>query len=171
MTASREATEVLPDSSHGVRLKDCPSIDIQRVCPLRACCRPRLARCPADWTDGHSGLRLCYHRDFIASRRSRNANPGLVPPVPFLTTSAACSTHAVQVCCTLQPIMGFAWLQAAHRSWLHTILSVRALLAVYTSVLDSAQHPTQSVRRPWSEDPGPKTTVCRVGVPPRCMIR
>ena len=48
----------MSDSSHGVRLKDCPSIDIQRVCPLRAHCLPRQAGCPADWTCARSGLRL-----------------------------------------------------------------------------------------------------------------
>jgi hypothetical protein len=32
--------------------------------------------------------------------------------LPFLTTSTACSTHTLQVCCTLLPTMGFAWLQA-----------------------------------------------------------
>jgi len=37
---------------------------------------------------------------------------GHVPPSPFLTTSTAFSTHTLQVCCTLLPTMGFAWLQA-----------------------------------------------------------
>ena len=54
-----------------------------------------------------------------ASRRAIGPGmplPVLVPPLPFLTTSAACSAHVVQVCCTLLPTMGFAWLQACVRS-------------------------------------------------------
>jgi hypothetical protein len=39
-------------------------------------------------------------------------SPDPVPPLPFLTTTAACSTCAVQVCCTLQPTMRFAWFPA-----------------------------------------------------------
>jgi hypothetical protein len=39
-------------------------------------------------------------------------SPSPVPPLPFLTTSTACSACAVQVCCTLQPTMGFAWFPA-----------------------------------------------------------
>jgi hypothetical protein len=39
-------------------------------------------------------------------------SPDPVPPLPFLTTSTACSTCAVQVCCTLQPTMRFAWFPA-----------------------------------------------------------
>jgi hypothetical protein len=34
--------------------------------------------------------------------------------VPFLTTSTVCSTHTLQVCFTLLPTMGFAWLQATN---------------------------------------------------------
>lgn len=150
--ASCEAAGVLPDSSHGVHLKDCPSIDNQHVSPLQVRYRPRRARCPAGWTCGPSGLRLLDHRGFVASLRPRNANPGLVPPLPFLTTSAACSSRAVQVCCTLQPIIGFAWLQATSRSWIHTVHPVHALLAENTSVLDSARRSSQLARRPWPED-------------------
>jgi hypothetical protein len=43
-------------------------------------------------------------------RACQSSNP--VPPLPFLPASAVYSAHAVQVCCTLQPIMGFAWFQA-----------------------------------------------------------
>jgi hypothetical protein len=142
------AAGVLPDSSHGVRLKDCPSIDIQRVRPLRARYRPCQAGCPADWTRDRLGLRLLDRFGFVARLRPRLATPGLVPSLPFLTASTAYSAHAAQVCCTLQPIMGFAWLQATSRSWIHTVHSVRARPKVCTSVLDSA---------PWSKRPGPKT--------------
>jgi hypothetical protein len=42
-------------------------------------------------------------------------SPSPVPSLPFLTTSTACSACAVQVCCTLQPTMGFAWFPATPR--------------------------------------------------------
>ena len=90
----------------------CPSIDIQRARPVPTRCRPRPTGCPADRTCGPWSLRSWVRRDFAASLRPRLATPGLLPPLPFLTTTTACSAHAVQVCCTLQPIMGFAWLQA-----------------------------------------------------------
>jgi len=58
------------------------------------------------------GFRPSDRRGFAASLRPRTASPGHLPPLPFLTTTTAFSAHAVQVCCTLQPTMGFAWLQA-----------------------------------------------------------
>lgn len=70
-----------------------------------------LEGCPADWTDVWTGFRQPLRRGFLTNRRPRNTNPGLVPPLPFLTTSTVCSAHRVQVCFTLLPIMGFAWLQ------------------------------------------------------------
>jgi hypothetical protein len=90
----------------------CPSIDIQHARPVPAHGRPRLTGCPADRTCGPWSSRSWVRRDFVASLRPRLATPGLLPSMPFLTTTTACSAHAVQVCCTLQPIMGFAWLQA-----------------------------------------------------------
>lgn len=46
----------------------------------------------------------------LSVRACHSSNP--VPPLPFLPASTVYSAHAVQVCCTLQPIMGFAWFQA-----------------------------------------------------------
>lgn len=74
--ASCEAAGVLPDSSHGVHLKDCPSVDNQHVSPLPVRYRPRRAGCPAGWTCSRSGLRLLDHRGFVASLRPQNANSG-----------------------------------------------------------------------------------------------
>jgi hypothetical protein len=76
MPASCEAAGVLPDSSHGVHLKDCPSVDNKHVSSLRVRYRPRRAGCPAGWTCSRSGLRLLDHRGFVASLRPQNANPG-----------------------------------------------------------------------------------------------
>jgi hypothetical protein len=45
--------------------------------------------------------------------------PDPVPPLPFLPASTVFSAHAVQVCCTLQPIMGFARFRASPGPWLH----------------------------------------------------
>lgn len=70
-----------------------------------------LRGCPAGWTNVRTGSRRPSRRGFVTNRRPRNANPGLVPPLPFLTTSTVYSAHRVQVCFTLLPIMGFAWLQ------------------------------------------------------------
>lgn len=53
-----ERSSACQTSSHGVRLKDPPSIDISSVRPLPARHRPRSAGCPADWTDIVSGFRL-----------------------------------------------------------------------------------------------------------------
>jgi hypothetical protein len=50
----------------------------------------------------------------LHSPSARACQPsGLVPSLPFLPASTVCSAHSVQVCCALQPIMGFAWFQAA----------------------------------------------------------
>lgn len=88
-----EPSSACQTSSHGVRLKDPPSIDISSVRPLQAHHRPRSAGCPADWTGIVSGFRPGRCRGFVTSLRSRNANPGLVPPLPFLTASTVFSAH------------------------------------------------------------------------------
>lgn len=50
----------------------------------------------------------------LHSPSARACQPsGLVPSLPFLPASTVCSAHSVQVCCALQPIMGFTWFQAA----------------------------------------------------------
>jgi hypothetical protein len=111
---SVETTGVLSDSSHGVRLGFRPSVDIRCVRPLPTRCRPRPGGVPSGL--GMRCIRACalrHRRGFAASLRSRLASPGRVPPMPFLTTSTACSARAAQACCILQPTMGFAWLQAA----------------------------------------------------------
>jgi hypothetical protein len=109
---------VLPDSSHGL-LKDAPP-STSAVCvhsrrmtcscsPRTGSTRPRPAgeqgACSDPWALAHRPSR---HSPSV--RACHGSNPG--PLLPFLTTSAACSTHAVQVCCALQPIMGFAWFQS-----------------------------------------------------------
>jgi len=43
------------------------------------------------------------------------ATPERVPPLSFFPTSAVCSAHGLQVCCTLLPVMGFAWFRADRR--------------------------------------------------------
>jgi hypothetical protein len=95
-----------------------PSIDIRCARPLPETgrrCSPRtgsadrsllmsarLARVP--------GFRPLPLPPTPSVRACHSSNP--VPPLPFLPASAAFSAHAVQVCCTLQPILGFAWFQA-----------------------------------------------------------
>jgi hypothetical protein len=101
-------------------LKDCPSVDICCARPLPVLHRPRPNGVPAE--AGSCSLLAVVPRDHHARRASRLRgapsaracqSPSPVPPLPFLTTSAAFSAHAVQVCCTLQPTMGFAWFPAS----------------------------------------------------------
>lgn len=110
--SSRRGYLSLPDLLSWGSSQRCPSVEILRVRPLPVHYRPRPAGCPADWTCALSGSRPWERFGFVANARPRNANPVLVPPLPFLTTSAVYSAHEAQVCCTLLPTMGFAWLQA-----------------------------------------------------------
>lgn len=79
----------------------------------RGPCRSRQTGVPCSPPEGvPSGARV--------TTSSSTFGPGLpspspVPSMPFLTTSTACSACAVQVCCTLQPTMGFAWFPATPR--------------------------------------------------------
>ena len=43
------------------------------------------------------------------------ATPEHVPPLSFFPTSVVYSAHGLQVCCTLLPVMGFAWFRADRR--------------------------------------------------------
>jgi len=65
------------------------------------------------------------------------ATPELVPPLSFFPTSAAYSAHSLQVCCTLQPVMGFAWFRAGRRLTPNVRPSSQALLPSEVLRLDS----------------------------------
>lgn len=63
------------------------------------------------------------------------ATPEHVPPLSFCPTSAVSSAYSLQVCCTLQPVIGFAWFRAVPPTFAGRTTLLRGVLALRSSSL------------------------------------